>query len=161
MLTNRVLNAILTLLAPILAPLQLVTTLVLGLAVELTFGLLLLPITLVWVAFYMPLLGLSWICNRASVLRNVIGFVLIPWAVVAYAFVGLMPSMGELESRALKLMLCNSWPFTWELAQFSARKLDPDDPLASQVGEVMGRISKDDPLCQQVIMRVMAGEQLD
>ena len=68
--------------------------------------------TSIWALLLFPMVGLSWICNKAPVLRDVIGIVFIPWAVIADTFVALMPPMGELENRASKLMLCGSWPFT-------------------------------------------------
>ena len=127
MTANRILDAILSVLVFVVLPLQIVTTFVLGLAVTLTFGLLLLPINLIWVLLLFPMVGLSWICNKAPALRNVIGIIFIPWAVIAVTFVALMPSMGELENRASKFMLCISWPFTWEFGQFLSHNLDLHD----------------------------------
>src|SRR5688572_5790236 len=115
-----------------------VTTLVLGLAVTITFGLLLLPISLVWMLLYFPMLGLSWVCNRLSAVCEIVGILFLPWVVVADVFVSLMPSMGELESRASKLMLCQCWPYTWEFSRFLAQRLDlasshPDAVALQQV----------------------------
>jgi len=109
MTANRILNAILTISAVVVVPLQIITTIVLGLAVTVTFGLLLLPISLIWALLLFPMVGLSWVCNKTPALRDVIGIVFIPWAVIANTFVALMPSMGEMENRASKLMLCGSW----------------------------------------------------
>jgi hypothetical protein len=117
MITNRILNVILGISSFVVIPVQIVTTLVLGLAVSLTFGLLLLPIGLVWALLLFPMVAVSWLCNKAPALRDVVGIIFIPWAVVANTFVALMPAMGELENRASKLMLCDSWPFTWEFWQ--------------------------------------------
>ena len=124
MITNRILNVILGIFAIVVFPCQLVTTLVLGLAVSFTFGLLLLPISLIWALLLSPMVAISWLCNKVPALRDVFGIIFIPWAVFANTFVALMPSMGELENRASKLMLCGSWPFTWEFQQFLSRKLD-------------------------------------
>lgn len=163
MITNRILNVILTVTAILVIPVQLVTTLILGLAVTLTFGLLLLPISLVWALLLYPMLALSWLCSKAPALRDVIGILFLPWAFVADTFVALMPSMGELESRASKLMLCNAWPFTWEFWQFLTRKLDLEsaDPAAVALREVVDRMSSSDPLMVRVVMRVATGQQLD
>jgi len=164
MIANRILNAILTATAIIVLPFQIVSTLVLGLAAALTFGLLLIPLSILWALLLFPMLGLSWICNKVPALREIIGIIFIPWAFIANTFVALIPSMGELESRASKLMLCASWPFTWEFWQFLSRKIDLhdyDDPNAIALNEVVDRISAKDPLMQRVLMRVATGQQLD
>ena len=163
MITNRILNVILGIFAIVVIPFQIASTLVLGLAVSLTFGLLLLPINLIWAILFFPMLALSWFCNKVPALRNVFGIIFIPWVLLTETFVALMPSMGELESRASKLMLCNSWPFTWEFWQFLLRKLDLEsaDPAAVALNEVVERMSSHDPLMQRVLMRVAVGQQLD
>ena len=163
MITNRILNAILGILAIVVIPFQIATTLVLGLAVSLTFGLLLLPINLIWVILLFPMLALSWFCNKVPAFRNVFGIIFIPWVLLTETFIALMPSMGEIESRASKLMLCNSWPYTWEFWQFLLRKLDLDsvDPATIALNEVVERMSSHDPLMQRVLMRVAIGQQLD
>lgn len=163
MITNRILNIILGILAIVVIPFQIVTTLVLGLAVSFTFGLLLLPINLIWVILLSPMLALSWFCNKVPALRNVFGIFFIPWVLLTETFVALMPSMGELESRASKLMLCNSWPYTWEFWQFLLGKIDLEstDPSTVALTEVVVRMSSHDPLMQRVLMRVATGQQLD
>lgn len=163
MISNRILTVIIGILSILVIPIMLVTTFVLGLAVTVTFGLLLLPISLIWMLLYFPMLGLSWVCNRAPVLRDVIGIIFLPWAVVADVFVALMPSMGELESRASKMLLCESWPFTWEFSQLLARKLDLESlsPDSVALNQVVSRIAARDPLRQRVLQRVAAGEALD
>ena len=163
MITNRILNVILGIFAIVVIPFQIASTLVLGLAVSLTFGLLLLPINLIWAILFFPMLALSWFCNKVPALRNVFGIIFIPWVLLTETFVALMPSMGELESRASKLMLCNSWPFTWEFWRFLLRELDLEsaDPAAIALNEVVERMSSHDPLMQRVLMRVALGQQLD
>lgn len=42
------------------------------------------------------------------------GLLGIPWAMVADIYICLIPSRGELESRAVKSMLAQSWPYSWE-----------------------------------------------
>ena len=164
MAANRILNIVLTVLAWVVVPLQIVTTFVLGILVSISFGLLLLPISLVWMVLLGPLLGLSWVSQKAPLLRNLIGIIFLPWAVVADTFVALMPSMGELENRAAKLMLCNTWPFTWEFQQFWSGRLDltsSDVPEAIALSEVISRVSRGDALMQRVVMRIINGEELD
>ena len=163
MTANRILDCILTVSAFLVLPIMFVTTLLLGIAVHLTFGLLLLPMSLVWVVLLCPMLGLSWICHKAPALRNVIGILFIPWAFLADTFATLMPSMGERESRASKLMLCEAWPFTWEFWQFLGHRVDlaSADAASVALNEVVTRMSYKNPLMQRVIMRVSNGEQLD
>jgi len=158
---NRLLHIILTVLAWIVVPAQFVTTLVLGLFVSLSFGLLLLPISLVWMVLFFPMVGASWLCSRAEPLRNPIGFLGIPWAVVASTYVCLMPSMGEFESRAEKLILTDSWPFSWEFWQFQTGQLDIDSTGAEPLREILIRVSRNDSLMQRTIDRLQRHQPLD
>jgi hypothetical protein len=163
MVTNRILYVINGILAFVVVPAQVITTLIFGIAVSLTFGLLLLPLSLIWMVLYFPMLGLSWVCNRIPALRDAVGIIFLPWVIVADVFVCLIPSMGELESRAAKMMLCDSWPFTWEFSQFLSRKLDLESacPDSIALSEVVNRIAAGDPLMQRVVMRVTTRQQLD
>jgi hypothetical protein len=162
---NRILHVVLTILAWIVLPLEIVTTFVLGILVSITFGILLLPISLVWtLLFFGPLLGLSWFCQKVPSFRNLVGILFLPWAVLGSIFVCLMPSMGELENRTVKLMLCNSWPFSWEFWCFSSGRLDftsSNSPEAIALNEVIARISRRDALMQRVVMRIINREELD
>lgn len=165
MFANRILNVVLHILAFILVPVQLVTTFVIGLLVSITFGLLLIPISIVWTIFFFgPLLGLSWLCWKISVLRNLIGIIFLPWAVLAEIFVSLMPSMGEIENRTAKLMLCDTWPFTWEFWQFWSGRIDINSPKSKEermLIVIIARLSNVSPLVQRVVKRMINGEQLD
>ena len=161
--SNRILDAILTVLAWIVVPVQLVTTLVLGLLVSLPLLglLLLLAMSLVWVVLLFPMIGLSWLCSRTEPLRNPIGLLGIPLAIVADTYACLMPSMGELESRAAKLLLANSWPFSWEMWRFQTGRLDIASTQAAPLREILTRVSRNDPLMQRTIDRLARREPLD
>jgi hypothetical protein len=161
MVANRILHIIITIFACPVVLLELVTTFLLGILVSLSFGLLLLPISLVWVVLLAPLLGLSWLCHKLPVLRNVIGILGIPWAVFADTFVSLMPSMGELENRAVKMLLCQTWPFTWEFWQFSGGRFDIWSQDARDLNVIIARVTRMDALMQRVVQRIINGEQLD
>lgn len=100
MLANKILKVLAGILDLVVIPVQFITTFVLGILVSLSFGLLLLPITMMWVVFSFPMIGASWLAAKIEWLRTPIGLVGIPWAILAQIFVALMPSMGELESRA-------------------------------------------------------------
>lgn len=160
-MTQRILDAILTVLAVVVVPVQLVTTFVLGICVSVSFGLLLLPISAIWMLLLFPLLGASWLCSRIEVFRNLIGVVGIPWAVVANTYASLMPSMGELESRAAKLMITESWPYCWEFLQFQSGRLDMASIEAKPLVEVLKRVARRDPLKQRTLDRLLRREQLD
>lgn len=161
MVANRILDAILTVLAWIVLPVQIVTTFVLGILVSISFGLLLLPISAVWVILLFPMLGASWLCCRVGMLRTPIGLLGIPWAAIANTYACLMPSMGEVESRAAKLMLTESWPFTWEFWQFQTGRLNISSTNAGSLGEILERVSRRDPLKQRTLGRLSRREQLD
>ena len=161
MIPNRILDVILMLLAWIVVPAQLVTALALGFLVSLPFGsLLLLSISLVWMVLFFPMIGASWLCSRAEPLRYPIGLLGIPWAVVASTYVCLMPSMGELESRAAKLLLAKSWPFSWEYWQFQIGRLNLAAAEANSLREIIMRMSRD-PLERRTIDRLARREELD
>jgi len=161
MLANRILNVLLGITAILVIPLQLVTTLVLGLLVRLTFGILLLPISLIWILLSFPMIGASWLTAKIRWLRTPIGILGMPWAILANTFVALMPSMGELESRAAKLMLTEAWPYSWEFWKFQTEHRSVWDPDIIGLREVVERISKGDALKQRTVERISAGEALD
>ncbi len=161
MAANRVLHVILTVFAVIVVPLQLVTTLVLGIVVSLSFGLLLLPLSFVWIILLLPLLGGSWLCSRAAWLRNPIGVLGVPWAVLANTYVCLIPSMGEIESRVAKLIITETWPFSWEFYQFQMGRFDLDSTPAEALREVLARVSRDEPARQLALARMARHESMD
>ncbi len=62
MITNKIIDLLITITAFVTVPLQLITTFVLGILVRLTFGLLLFPFSLVWIVLFIgPLLGVSYV----------------------------------------------------------------------------------------------------
>ena len=89
---------------------------ILGLLVSVTFGLLLIPLSVVlWWPFLGFLLGSSWLWGKVGLSRPVLLLPGVAVAEVASAVVGLMPSMGEWQSRGMKLALCESWPHSLSL----------------------------------------------
>jgi len=142
MLANRTLWATTGFLGLILIPLSAVTTLILGLAVTLSCGLLLAPISLIWLVLLCPLLFASWYCRESRVVREIVGFLILPWAILTNCFVVLMPSMGKVENRAWKLMLSDAWPFTWEFWLFSSGRLSEQTPGATALEDVMRRMER-------------------
>jgi hypothetical protein len=161
MLANRILSFLIGITAFVVVPVQIITTLVLGLLVGITFGLLLIPISLIWIFLAFPMVVASWMTAKIGWLRNPIGLLGIPWAVVANTFVALMPSMGEIENRAAKLMLIESWPYSWECWRFQCGKVDLCDPKSDDLREVIQRLSRRNPLMEQTVARIQDGEALD
>ena len=97
-----------------------------GCLVTLTFGLLLLALNLIWWVLAAPLLLLSYLWLEAAQLRYwmlvnpvrlVVALVGLPVAVLAQPYVALIPSMGDIEGRSMKLDLCWAWPYSWDVFQ--------------------------------------------
>lgn len=90
--------------------LQGISTAVLGCLVSITFGLLLLLISIIWWPFLGFILASSWLWYHMGFLRVIL---LVPGVFIAEfasVYAGFMPSMGEWDSRAVKLAICESWP---------------------------------------------------
>lgn len=122
MIANRILEIILGITSIIVIPVQLVTTFVLSILISITFGLLLFPLSLVWsVLFLFPLIGLSYVYEKMPFLRIPIAIIGIPIAILGNAYAALIPSMGDMESRCTKLLISESFPFTWHYYQLSLR----------------------------------------
>jgi hypothetical protein len=142
MITNKIIDILLTITAWAVVPLQLITTFVLGILVNLTFGLLLWPFSLVWMVLFLgPLIGVSYVWERVPFTRLFVSMLGIPLAVIGDIYVSLIPSMGEMDSRIVKMLYCQTFPYTWRFHQFHNRQLniDSDDGLII----IFQRISKD------------------
>lgn len=106
-------------LSVVIIPIQIVTTFVLGLLVRLTFGLLLIPISLIWTVFFLlPLIGLSYIYEKVFLLRIPVAILGLPIAILGNIFCCWMPSMGEKNDRVTKMLLSNIFPYTWHAHQY-------------------------------------------
>jgi len=95
------------------APLVLVqgiSTFVLGCLVSITFGLLLFPFGIIWWPFLGFLLASSWLWGNIRISRPLLLLPGVFVAELASAYVALIPSMGEWQSRGVKLAICESWP---------------------------------------------------
>lgn len=133
----RILNVLVTLFAWVTVPLQLVTTFVGGCLVSCTFGLLLIPLSLIWMALLGLLLGTSWVWRclgvlrppaLAAIVRIPVAIVGIPLALIAETYVCLVPSMGDFEGRQEKLVTCWVWPFSLDYWLFSVRTKPLETP---------------------------------
>jgi hypothetical protein len=76
-------------------------------------------------------MGLSYIWERLSFTRPFASLLGIPLAVIADAYAAMMPSMGEMESRVSKILLCQTFPYTCRCWQFQVHglKVDSQDEL--------------------------------
>lgn len=120
MVTNKILNIILNILSIVLVPIMLLSTLLLGLLVRMTMGLLLFPLSLIWsILFLFPLVGISYFYEKAPILRLPLAIIGIPLAILGNTYAVLIPSMGETESRVTKLLITESFPFSWHLYQLN------------------------------------------
>ena len=141
MIANKVLTVLSGLIGLITLPLQFVTTFVGGILVAITFGLLLIPLSIIWsVLFYGPLISLSWLWEKVEpvpVLPLLVAIVGVPVAILAGEYVALTPHMGEIESRTAKLRLCWLWPFTLEYMRYQRGELDDDYERWTRLQEVL------------------------
>ena len=69
--------------------------------------------------------------------------------------------MGEFESRAAKLMLAESWPYSWEFWRFQTGHLELGSFEGAQFDYVLGRISRGDAVRQRTLDRMSVREPLD
>ena len=125
MLTNKIIHVVTGLTGIVLLPIVPISTLVFGFLISITFGLLAIPITLVWCCFYFPLLALSFIWEKYKILRPIAAIIGIPIAIIAEIFVSLMPSMGEMDAKMAKWLNTLSFPYNWTLFQLERNSAYP------------------------------------
>jgi hypothetical protein len=98
----------------LLLPLEMVTTAVGGCLLALTFGLLTIPLTVIWLPLYGLLLGTSWLWLKAWYLRPILMLPGVLVSFVAGAFVMLAPE-PERAAKWAKLAFAQEWPLSWLL----------------------------------------------
>ncbi|MFC1954477.1 hypothetical protein ACFLVZ_01475 [Chloroflexota bacterium] len=142
MLTNKILDILITITSFVTVPVQLVTTLILGILVRLTFGLLLFPFSFVWIVlFLLPLIGISFVWEKIKFARWLVAIIGVPIALIGDTYVSLIPSMGEMESRIVKMLYCQTYPYTWKFHQLHNGKLKIHSN--DELYVVLRRVSKD------------------
>jgi len=122
MIINKILNILLgitdvLLLIPVFILIKLTRLLA-----YLTFGLILIPLSLIWLAFYLPLIGLSWVYNKVTFLRIPIAILGMPIAFFGYVYIDSITHMGEMRQKVLKQFICISWPFSLDAQRFAGGK---------------------------------------
>ena len=110
--TNQAINNII---AIPLFPIQMVTTFTLGLLAQITFGLFLWLGSAIWIIFFALLLATSWLWLRVPLLRVFLFLPGILIVTISNIYACLMPCMGELDARKIKIDLCYIWPLSWNL----------------------------------------------
>ena len=107
-----------------------ITTTILALLSFISFGLLLLPLSLIWMVFLGFTLGTSWLWIKVPITRPVL---IIPGIVIPTLggiYVSLIPDMGEHFQKHLKMGLTDSWPYSYLIWQISRHDYTDDDMSA-------------------------------
>ena len=114
-LALAVVRGVCTVLSVVLFPIGVITTFLGGLLIALTFGLLLIPINLIWLPIFGALSGTSWLWLHAWYLRPLLLLPGVLLATMATIFVVLTPMPEEAlrGEKALKGFLASEWPLTW------------------------------------------------
>jgi hypothetical protein len=139
MIVNRTAFLLGGLLSWITLPISLITNLGGGCIVSLTFGLILLPLSLIWLVFWAPLLAISWLWERVPwPLQVPLAVVGIPLASIAYAYVLMIPEPGEDESHRSKILLCQTFPFEMDLLRYRRYQAQPkrDENVPPSAAEI-------------------------
>lgn len=122
MRTLKVHYILATIVGMVLLPVQILTTLVGGCLVVLTFGLLILLLTLIWWMLIGPMLLLSllWLeverlrfFALVNTLRFMVSIIGLPTAIIAASYVQLTPS-GDPLHRLHRINMCAVWPYSWD-----------------------------------------------
>lgn len=101
-------------LMPLVLVAEFVTTLIGGCLLALTFGLLALVLTAIWLPFLALLMGTSWLWLRAWYLRPLLLLPGVLLAIVAETYVALAPE-PERDAKHAKLSIASEWPLSWYL----------------------------------------------
>lgn len=90
-----------------------------GYLVTVTFGLLLLPLRLLWLPFLGFLLGSGWLWVKVPLSRPFLIFPGVLLSAVANIYIAMVPDMGQSYQKQLKMIICNLWPYSylvWKVA---------------------------------------------
>lgn len=158
--TNQVSCIVTSLLGVVVLPIQMVSTFILGILVQLTFGVLLIPFDVVWMVLFLgPLVGLSWLWRNVIPLRVPIAIVGTPIAILGFIYVCVLPSMGDFETRYAKILLCETWPFTSECWSFEVGKVRSAGQTFDNLYRVLDTIRRTNPALEGYIKLLEARSQ--
>jgi hypothetical protein len=102
-------------------------TFVLGILTMITFGLLLMILSLVWFIFFGFIIGSSWLWIKAPLARPILFLPGVLIVLVSDIYVSLIPDMGEKYQKLIKLALCDSWPFSLLVYRLSLNIEQPEE----------------------------------
>jgi hypothetical protein len=102
-------------------------TFVLGILATITFGLLLMLLSLVWLVFFGIIMGSSWLWIKAPLARPLLFIPGVLIVLVSDVYVSLIPDMGEKHQKLIKLALCDSWPFSLLVYRLSSTVGQPEE----------------------------------
>lgn len=102
------------LLTPFVLVAEFLTTLIGGCLLGLTFGLLAVLLTIIWLPFLGLLVGTSWLWLRAWYLRPLLLLPGVLLAIIADTYVALAPE-PERDAKHAKLSIASEWPLSWYL----------------------------------------------
>ncbi|MEE9247287.1 MAG: hypothetical protein V3U79_01135 [Dehalococcoidia bacterium] len=97
------------------------STFLLGIGVNISFGLLLLAFSIIWMPMLGMLMGTSWLWLKVPILRPVLLLPGLAVATLARVYVSLIPDMGEHYQKVLKMGFCDSWPHSLTLYRLSSK----------------------------------------
>ena len=100
----------------ILLPLQMVSTAIGGCLIALTFGVLSIILSIIWLPFLGLLLGTSWLWLRVWYLRPILLIPGVAVAILATVYVMLAPD-PERDAKYAKLSMAGEWPLSWFLVK--------------------------------------------
>ena len=164
MLTNRILDFLISLTSWIVLPVQLVTTAVFGLLVRLTMGLLLIPFSLIWMVLYGIIFSLSYLYEKVPILRVLFSIAGIPISFLGYVYSCIIPSMGDFQGRFSKLLICQTFPYSWHFQTYMLLRRSPTSRPSEgflELNIILKRISASEKGIGSYIDELMAKQSLD
>lgn len=162
MLADAILKAAIGVLTLITLPVRLVLWLPLGLLDRLTAGLLSYGLEMLWQGLSLPILGLSRVSVTSPVARALVGLVGLPLALIPETFLLLLPPLGTPRYRIAKLLVSESWPYSWPYWRFlQFREFPLDLRLHEDFRAHLVRLGSISAERELVIERLSHGEMLD
>jgi hypothetical protein len=142
-IANKILSVMIAISGIVVIPIQFISTGVLGLvfSVPLIGAIGLLILSFIWIGLLLtPIYCLSYLYDKVAFLRPILATIGVPFAFIGNVFTACIPSMGEMESRFSKMVICQTFPYTWRYLQVERNKLviENDDVLTKVLREVSG-----------------------
>ena len=142
LIVNWLLNLFMLPIGLVVLPIQGISTFVIGILVHLTFGLLIIPINIMWLMLFGPLLGLSWLWWKTPLLRIFIALIGVPIVLIAHVYTCVMPCMGEMDARYIRILNCEVWPCTIQCFYIACRRPILNTQERNQFFYILNRTAK-------------------